>query len=662
MEADEGSTVRALTALREEVTRLAREHGGRVVDSPGDNLLAEFPSAVEAARCAIEVQRSMATRNSDVSPDRRMELRIGVHLGDVMVEGERIYGDGINVASRLEGLATAGGVCISGTAYDVVRNRLDVPCEDLGLKSIKNVRDPVRVYRIRPTAEATIPPSKSDWSRRAALWALVLAVVVGGAAAIRWAATTGGERFGDEGRIESLAVLPLDNLSEDSGDEYFSDGMTEALIGELAQIGALRVISRTSVMQYKDARKPLPEIARELDVDAIVEGSVLRAGDRVRITAQLIHAPTDRHLWAKSYERDLSDVLTLQREVAESIARQVHAELRPTGAPPTQVRPDVHEAYLKGRYYLGNLDFETGIGYVERAIDLQSDYAPAHAALAEAYVWMAMYLGLRPEENLARAEAAAMRALELDESLSEAHVSLGMVWMLKNWDWPAVEREFQRALELNPSNARAHQLHAFYLAAMGRGGESLAEARRARELDPLSASTQTFYAGLYASFTRDYDRAIELLEEGLERTPNYLAGVSYLGWMYSMSGREEEALETTQRAVEMSDRNVDTLATLAYVYASFGRRDEALQIVGELEEKAREGYASAFPIGMAYAGLGDRDRAIEWLQRAVDRHDPQIFYIKWDSVFDPLHADPRFQVLLEEIGLPIEPPSRGPLT
>ena len=356
MAEDDVGTVQRITEYRELIGVRVREQRGRVVDSPGDNLLAQFPSALDATRCAIEIQRALKTRNADLPAERRMELRIGVHMGDVMADGDRIYGDGVNIAARLEGLAEPGGICISGEIHGQVESKLDLRFDDLGDQSVKNIPKPIRVYRVEVEAE-TKPTDAPSRSLRRAVVAASVVMVLGVIAVAGWRMVVGRPEKPSAAEvaapIRSIAVLPLENLSGDPEQEYFADGMTEALIGDLAKIRALRVISRTSVMQYKGARKPLPEIAQELDVDGVIEGTVMRAGDRVRITAQLIDARSDRHLWSDRYDHELSDVLALQSEVARAVAEQVRLELTPdeqaaltTSRP---VDPRAYDAYLRGR-------------------------------------------------------------------------------------------------------------------------------------------------------------------------------------------------------------------------------------------------------------------------------------------------------------------------
>ncbi len=393
--ADESGTVRHITAYREQVGAFVREHRGRLVDFSGDCFLAEFSSPVDAATCAAEIQRELKEENVGRPEDHRMQFRIGIHLGDVRVEGERIFGDGVNIAARLEALAEPGGICVSSKVRDEIESQLEFGYEDLGEQSLKNIPKPVHAYRLRlepQRAAAGARPSQGRLMVATVTAAIVLVLAV---VAIWRSVPRGGDQGGpglQPGSIRALAVLPLDDLSGNTEQAYFTDAMTEALISDLAKIASLDVVSRTSVMQYRGARKPLPEIARELDVDAVVEGSVLRVGQAVRITVQLVDARNDRHLWSESYERDLSDILSLQREVAQAIAEEIRLQLgaadesrlRPT--PP--VNPEAYEAYIKGRFFLRRVtreDHSRAVEYFKEAVRLDPEYAPAWAGLADGY-------------------------------------------------------------------------------------------------------------------------------------------------------------------------------------------------------------------------------------------------------------------------------------
>jgi TolB-like protein/Tfp pilus assembly protein PilF len=453
--------------------------------------------------------------------------------------------------------------------------------------------------------------------------------------------------------IRSLAVLPLADLSGDPDQEYFADGMTEALIGQLAQISALRVISRTSVMQYKDARKQMSEIARELNVDAVVEGTVLRAGDRVRITAQLVHAPTDRHLWADSYERDLGDILALQSEVARAIAQEIRAEVtadeqaRLAGARP--VERGAYEHYLRGRYLCERWtpeDMNRAIEYLQQAIEEDPGYAPARSELATCYVLLAFFGYLPPREAYPRARAAASAALEIDERLAEAHVALGAVAWYFEWNSQEAEREYRRAIELNPSNSVALYWYTWLLGETGRWDEGIAAVRRAQELDPISRSANT-------ALKREYDQAIIESEKLLELDPNDAGAYYFLAWPYKQKGMYEEAIAMLEKAVTLSEGVPMYVAGLGHAYALAGRNNEALQILNQLQEQRTRMPPDPFHIALVYIGLGDKEEAFEWLEKAYQERSTQLVFLKVGPRFDSLRDDPRFQDLLRRMNFPM---------
>ncbi len=458
--------------------------------------------------------------------------------------------------------------------------------------------------------------------------------------------------------IRSLAVLPLENLSHDPTQDYFADGMTEQLITDLAQISALKVISRTSVMQYKGVRKPLPQIAQELGVDAVVEGSVQRVGGRVRITAQLIDARADQHLWARNYERDLRDVLALQDEVAQAIAKEIKIELAPEkrAASPRLIDPDSYEAFLKGRYYANKRnknDLQKSLDYFQQAIMKDPHYAPAYSGMADAYALLAVRGNLAPVEAFSKAKAAALKAIQLDDSLAEAHASLAFIAEVQEWDWSAAEREYKRALELNPGLAGVHNWYAGYLTYVGRLEEGIAEARRARDLDPLSLPVNNALAGRLLVSGR-VDEALDQLQKTLEMDPNFAATHQTLGWAYLNTGKNDEAIQEFQKALQLSGPNdTEYQVDLAFAYAAAGKKDEARQILARLKKLNEQGFVPPGSIAIVYGALGDLDQAFTWLEKAYKQHDPEITYIKVPRRrFEPLHHDPRYQDMLRRMGLP----------
>ena len=458
-------------------------------------------------------------------------------------------------------------------------------------------------------------------------------------------------------RIESLAVLPLHNLSHDPEQEYFSDGMTDELITELAKFGGLRVTSHTSVERYKDTKRPLPEIARELGVDAVVEGTVTRSGNRVRITAQLIDGRSDRHLWAESYERDLRDVLALQNEVSGDIAKEIQIKVtNPEKSPLASARPvspEAHEAYLKGRYFWNKRSEDgvrKGIDYFEQATRIDPNYAVAYAGLAESYIVLNGHRFLPPTQAFPKVHAAALKALELDESLAEAHTSLGAYQWEYEWDKSGAEKEFRRAIELNPSYATAHAWYAEELAALGRGDQALAEIKRAREVDPLSLPISVV-AGWILYVERDNDQAIDQFQRTLELDSNFAIAHLYLGRAYVQKGNMEQAIVEAQTATKLSGSHPFYMAWLGYAYARAGDRNEALRILHQLKVISGKKYVASHDVAAIYVGLGEKSKAIAWLNKGYDEHSYTVLQLGVEPEFDSLRSDPRFKDLVQRVGL-----------
>ena len=459
-------------------------------------------------------------------------------------------------------------------------------------------------------------------------------------------------------KIESLAVLPLANLSSDPEQEYFVDGMTEELIATLGKLSTLRVISRTSVMRFKKTDKPLPQIARELNVDAVIEGSVLRAGDRVRITAQLIQAAHDRHLWAESYDRNLRDVFALQNEVAQAIAREVQTTLTPQEktrlASARPVNPEAYELYLKGRYEWNKRTREgvsKGLQYFQQAVNLAPNYALAHSGVADSYMVLGNTSWLPPIEAYPKAKAAALKALQLDESLSEAHSSLAFVLENYDRDWLGADGEYRRAIELNPNYANGRHWHAFALAMTGRNKEALEEIEMAQRLDPLSTIINAnFVMVLYLQ--RQYDRAIVEARKALELEPNNAGAHDYLGRSYLQKGMYKDALAQFQKLQSLKRAPSIDRALLAWAYAVSGNKEEARTILGQMKQQSTRKYIEPYFVARVYAALGDREETFAWLQKGFDVYAGGMNLLKRDPALDPLHSDPRFQDLLHRMNFP----------
>jgi TolB-like protein/Tfp pilus assembly protein PilF len=454
--------------------------------------------------------------------------------------------------------------------------------------------------------------------------------------------------------IRSLAVLPLSNLSGDPQQGYFADGMTDALITDLAKVKELKVISRTSVMQFKDVKKPLPEIAQELGVDGILEGSVQRSGGRVRVTVQLIRAPTDTHLWAESYERDTPDVLSLQGEIAQAVAREIKVALTPeesthlTRSRP--VNPEAYELYLKGQYHYYKWkteDFREAVEYFQKAINADPHWAPPYAALANSYGWLWIAGAIPPQEALPRFSAALKTAQEIDGTLPEVHYTLAAKAYFYSWDWDEADREFRQTLTLDPSLVEARFEHAWFLASMGRLPEALAEAQRAVERDPLSVSANLALGSVY-SLARQYDQAIAQLNRTIEIEPNDPRAYEFLVGIYERKGMYDEAIRQRQKAAVLLGDNSKRHGGLQRAYQKSGPKGYWMW---ELSEAQR--HQAPYEIALVYAQLGNTDQAVAWLEKAYQQRAWQMQQLKILPEWDPIRSDPRFQALLRKMNFPM---------
>jgi serine/threonine protein kinase/Tfp pilus assembly protein PilF len=461
---------------------------------------------------------------------------------------------------------------------------------------------------------------------------------------------------GGTGRIASLAVLPLRDLTGDPRQQYFVDGMTEALTSSLAQIRSLKVIARTSSEQYKESKKPLREIARELGVDSVVEGSITRAGNRIRVAVRLIQPESQTQLWAKNFERDVGDVLALQGEIAGAIARQIEAELttdeRSRLAAPRAIDAKAYEAYLLGRFLLDQGTEESlnkARDQFTKALEIQNDYAAAYAGLASYYAILPFYSALSPAEVFPKARAAAEKSLQLDDGLAEAHASLAYIRAYYEWDWTAAEHEFRRALELRPSYADAHFSYSRFLAAAGRMDEAVAEIRRAQDLDPRSLPLKANQA-LLSYFSGHYDEALKELLDVRRLDPTLTTAHWGIGLTYEQKGMEKEAIAALLKATSLS-KSLNLQSSLGHAYAQFGKRAEAREILEMLKERSRQSYVPSYFSALIYAGLGDKDLAFEWLERAYQERSTVLAYLRIDPRLAPLRSDPRFGRLLARLGV-----------
>jgi len=515
---DDEATVRTLTTHREVMTTLIHQHRGRVVDSPGDNLLAEFASVVDAVRCAVEIQRALEARNAELPPNRRMEFRIGINVGDVIVEGERIYGDGVNIAARLEGLAEAGGICISGSVYEQVKIKVAVEYEYLGEREVKNIAEPIRVYRVRVESGMSAPAVGHE--------------------------QTSALPLPDK---PSIAVLPFTNMSGDPEQEYFSDGITEDLITDLSKLSGLFVIARNSVFTYKGTAVNVGEVSRKLGVRYLVEGSVRKAGNRVRINAQLVDATTGGHLWAERYDRELQDIFALQDEVTQKIVFALKIKLTPEEQTRFRQAPtdslEAYDYFLRGEAYFWRLTREANIQarhLFEKAIELDPQYAGAYAVLSWTYLVEWAFQWSQDPQTLAQTFALAQRAVVLDDSLPLAHTMLGIFYLWQKQHAQAIA-ECERAITLDPNYAEGYAWLGTIFNLAGRPEEAMGLVEKALRLNPHDPFLSLFRLGFAYRLMGRHAEAIATLKRVLIRNPDYLSAHSELLVAYSESGQEAEA-------------------------------------------------------------------------------------------------------------------------
>jgi TolB-like protein/Tfp pilus assembly protein PilF len=618
---NEASALQVLDQYRKVIRSVFPKYGGTEIKTMGDGFLIEFSSAIEAARGAIEIQRTLAGYNSTQPPEKRILARIGIHVGDILQDGDDIVGDGVNIASRIEPMAEPGGICLSRQVYDQIQNKLDVQIQGLGLLNVRNVSTPLELYKIKLRTESVAPPAPG---------------------------LSGKHR---------IAVLPLSNIGLDKKDEYFADGMTEQLISTLSKIAGLGVIARTSMMRYKDTRKSIAEVGMELGVGTVVEGSIRKSGNKLRITVQLIDARREEPIWSQEYDRDLQDVFAVQSDIAHRIAdalrvEVMHVEKRGIDKKATE-NTEAYEVYLRGRYFWNKRTQEglkKAIGLFKTALRNDHDFALAYTGVADAYASLALLELVRPSEVFPKARAAAEKALRIDQELAEAHTSLGLVRFQYERDWLGAEKEFRKAIELNSNYALAHHFYADYLKAMGRFDEALAEIARAQELDPLSLAINTG-VGHVLYLSRQYDRAILQYRKALELDPNFVQAHLWFGRPYLQKGMYREAISELRKAVELSGGSTISLAVLGHADASAGDKEEAKKILATLAKRARRQYVPSYWIALIYTGLGDRSNAFLWLRRAYRERSSWLAWVKVEPRFDVLRSDKRFSSLLQKMGL-----------
>jgi adenylate cyclase len=611
----------ALASL-EENRRLLRSifprFNGKEIKTIGDAFLVEFASALDAVRCSVDIQNEMHSRNVALPEGKRLELRVGIHLGDVVHSQLDILGDAVNVSSRIEPLAAPGGVCISEQVFDHVRNKIDLPLEKLGQQALKNVKMPIDVYRI------VMPWENGSTKEESGL---------------------------DPHRV---AVLPLENMSPDPNDEYFADGMTEELITTLAGIKELTVIARTSVMQYKKASKKVLDIGRELSAGTVLEGSVRKAGNKVRITVQLIDARSDGHIWAQNYDRELDDIFAIQSEIAEKVAGTLRVKLLESerGRMESRQAADVgaYTLYLKGRHYWNERTkqgMEKAIEYFNAAIKQDPSFARGYSGIADCYGVMAKNGIMEPESGYRNAKEHALKAIELDPMLAEPHAVMAGYALYYERDPKKSEAEYRKAIELNPNYASAHQWYSHLLGFERRTEESTREIVKARELDPLSLIISVnFGDNLY--YQGRFDEAMAHFQSIIEANPDF--PVVYPSQVQACLRRSmfDEALKAADRVSELQGDEYEANVLRAYIFATMGRADEARRLLSKVEQ---EWAGNQYNYSLCYFAMGDSDKGFECLEKAYEELDGNMYQMGVDYELGGVRSDPRYLSLLRRLGL-----------
>ena len=613
-------------AMVEEQRKIIRpilaRHNGREIKTMGDAFLTEFPSALEAVRCAYDIQRSIREFNLPLEPNKRIRLRVGVHVGEVVDSNGDINGDAVNVASRIEPLADAGGVCVSRQVFDHVQNKIDLPLSSLGPKQLKNVIAPIEVFKMAmPWEEADSP----------------------------------GPTWLDRTRV---AVIPFANISPDPNDEYFADGLTEELISNLSTVKGLKVVSRTSVMGYKGSKKRLGEIGKELAVGSLIEGSVRKAGTRVRITVQLIDANADEHIWAEKYDRNLDDIFSIQSEVSENVARALSVKLAKYEKEriSRQKTKDMgaYQDYLLGRHLLlqgTDESIKKSVELFKRAVAADSAFAEAYSGLADSYELMG-HNNITPwGESIRQSLDAVKKALVVDPELAGAHATLGFLTLNNDWNLIDAEKEFRKAIDLDPSGSAAHRQYARCLAALGRLDEACAHAKTAREMDPLMPVSYSDEGLMYFLNGRE-DEAFDIWAKGQALFPDYDRLHFFPTLARLARGEYADARWELSRASPEYVKGSHGMYLEGMICGYIGRRDDALRIAAKLESQVREGRSAGDLLASIYVATQDYDRFFKLASEAVRLRHWELFVLKNHDKFYPrLSGDIRWAPLLAEAGL-----------
>jgi len=620
MQEDEELALLLRNKFQTKLEETVKEHQGVLLDFRGDGALCTFNSTLAAVLAAISLQQDMLA-------DPRVPLRMGLHTGDIIVEGKNIYGDGVNIASRLESVGGPGSILISAKVYDDIKNQRSIQAVSLGRYTFKNVKDPIEIYAISNPG-LNIPQNADP------------------------------EGKGNKTLPGNILVLPFVNMSNDHEQDYFSDGLTEELIANLSRLKGIRVNSRTTSMKYKGTTQDIKTIGQETGAGYVIEGSVRKQGNNIRITAQFVDAAQDLHLWADSYTGTLDDIFSIQEKVSLKIAGALRSQLTHEDRETLQKRytenTEAYQLYLRGRYFWKKRNSEglhTAIKYFEKAIETDPDYALAWAGIADSYTLLGEYTNHPRREVHAKITSAVNKALAIDNTIAEAHISLATALMLNDWDWKHAEKEFKLGIKLDPNYATGHHWYAEWLLFTGNTAEAFREISLAVELDPVSQGILKD-KGIFYYYTRHYDEAIEMATLALELDPGFSPAHRLLSLSFTAKGLFEEAIKENEKWGKQTGDKVKTDISLAYILATSGQREKARKIIEKENMETLLGSNDYRNVALAYAAVGDVEKAFDWLEKSYSLHEESLCSLKVDHKFDILHKDPRFNSLIKRLNFP----------
>ena len=654
MQSNEEKAVAVIKHYNSSLEKLVNQYNGRVVNYYGDGSLCIFPNATDAANCAVDLQKELKN-------DPKVPLRIGLHIGEIFYENDKALGDGVNVASRVQSLGQENTILVSGEFYDKIKNNPSLSTISLGRFDFKNVVTSLEIFAISNQG-LTVPQrskmegklkEKSGKKRFVVVASLIILLCAGGFLIYDLFVKDKAEPGSNN---QSIAVLPFVDMSPAKDQEYISDGMSEELLNLLAKIQGLKVISRTSSFSFKGKNIDVRKIGESLGVANILEGSIRKSGNMIRITAQLVEVSKGTHLWSETYDREMKDVFALQDEISKMIVDILKIKL--SGKQTDRLagsftkNPEAYEDYLKGRYHWNTRTDEgikKAIGYFEEAIKKDSNYAAAYSGLADTYLTMYDYELMSFSESTSKAKDAAQRALKINNNLAEAHNSLAHI-DLHEWKWESAEQGFRKAITLDPSYILAHHWYALCLTAIGKTNEAVTQMEKARELDPLSGRINADLGMAYLSAGR-YDEAIGQEKKTLELNPRSAGARWIRGMAYQQKKMFDSAIKNYRSALELSPNNPNFLAALGHVYASSGNSAEARKILDTLFVVNKQEPVSPFFFALVYTGLNDKENALQWLEKAVEEKSGSVRYLKMEPRLQNLRNEQRYITLMKKIGL-----------